>query len=406
MDPQSLHSQAIDLLREACCSYGILASPEAQDNYRRLWARDSMVAGLAGLLAGDELLMEHWKRSLLTLAEYQHEHGMIPSNVLPGKNGEADISYGSLAGRVDATTWFMVGAGLYMLNSGDKELKDQLKPALDRALDVLDRWEFNAGNLLYTPLSGNWADEYPVEGHTLYDNLLRLWGLQLYQQLYEDEELDSQIQAIRKKISVNFWPRQQHLEDPLVYHRRCFEESLQEQWQHFACSITPKGYNRHFDAAGHALALLLNVSSEEQNELIAGYLESIFEEIGAVLVPAFWPAIRPEDPMWNALKNNFSYNFKNLPHHFHNGGIWPVWMGLLGLGLQSAGKTGMSKRLLQAWMEIEDPQAVSFSEYITSDTLRPEGKQPLSYSASGLIFLLTATTGDRTTIDKLYTQTH
>ena len=29
------------------------------------------------------------------------------------------------------------------------------------------------------------------------------------------------------------------------------------------------------------------------------------------------------------LESNYAYTFRNKPHEFHNGGLWPVWNGFL-----------------------------------------------------------------------------
>jgi hypothetical protein len=348
-----------------------------------------MIAGISALPSGDEQVLEGFKQSIQTLADYQHPHGMIPSNVLPDED-DPDISYGGLAGRVDATSWFIVGACNYLAQVGDEKLQRNLQPNLLQAIEILDRWEFNGRGLIYTPLSGNWADEYPVQGHTLYDNCLRLWGLELYTAIYEDKERAAQSRIIRERIEINFWPKAEISEHPAVYHRRAFEETAGQDLGHFACAIDPKGYNMHFDAAGHGLALLLDIGNDTQGQKINDHVNSIFNDVGSDLLPAFWPVIRPGDPLWYALEKNYSFEFKNEPHHFHNGGIWPVWMGLFGLGMSEAGNSTIAQKMLEAWLEVEDTESVSFSEYIASDTLKPAGKKRLSYSASGLLFLIEA----------------
>lgn len=389
MDLENLESLALHLLREASTGFGIMASPEVQDNYRRLWSRDAMVSGIAALPTGDVQVLEGFRKSILTLSEYQHPHGMIPSNVLPDEDNP-DISYGGLAGRVDATSWFVVGACLLISHTKDEKLKRKLQPGLLQALELMDRWEFNGRVLMYTPLSGNWADEYPVQGHTLYDNCLRLWGLELYAELYGDSDRETQSRIIRERIEINFWPEADISDHPAVYHKRCFEEVAGKGPEHFACAIDPRGYNSHFDAAGHGLALDLGLANAGQKQKIENYVQGIFEEIGAALLPAFWPVIKPGDAEWAAIKENYSFDFKNEAYHFHNGGIWPVWMGLFGLGMSRADNASIAQKMLDAWMEIEDFEEPRFSEYIASDTLQPGGKQRLSYSASGLLFLIQA----------------
>ncbi len=42
-----------------------------------------------------------------------------------------------------------------------------------------------------------------------------------------------------------------------------------------------------------------------------------------MLLPAFHPVITPTDDDWEDLQMTFSYTFKNHPHEYHNGGLWP-----------------------------------------------------------------------------------
>jgi glycogen debranching enzyme len=401
-DLDKLQNQAAKLLRKACNKNGIWASPTDQENYRRIWARDSMIAGIAGLIAEDEEIIRGLRDSIITLAKHQHPRGMIPSNVLPD-NSDPQISYGTLAGRVDANTWFVIGSCLYLLNHPDDSLRQELQPNIQRALTLLDHWEFNGRGLLYTPLSGNWADEYPVEGHTLYDNTLRLWALKLYNKIFEDAKRQQQAAEIRKNITINFWPDSSNADHPAVYHKRCFKRAAANTSTHFACAIGPKGYNTHFDTAGNGFALLLQLATGKQFQQILEGLKPIFRHVSTVLLPAFWPVITSDDPMWDALKNNYSYDFKNYPHQYHNGGIWPVWMGWFALGSSVTGNSDLPETMLKAWMKLEDADAVRFSEYIASDTLEHRGKEQMCYSASGLILLIAAIR--KQSIDKLHLNT-
>ena len=161
---KKLYDESIHLLHRLTTPHGILGSTVKADNYKRIWARDSIVCGLAGLMIRDEILIDGLKNSLLTLAKCQHELGMIPSNVLP--TDYTDISFGSLVGRVDANTWFVVGCCSYYLETKDEENWVLLKPAVAKCRTYLKSVEFNGNGWIYTPLSGNWADEYPVHGYT------------------------------------------------------------------------------------------------------------------------------------------------------------------------------------------------------------------------------------------------
>lgn len=382
-------SQAARLLESACSPHGILASTIEADNYRRVWSRDGIVAGLAGLLLDNETIIDGLRATLYTLTKWQHELGMIPSNVLVKNNG-ADMSYGSIAGRVDATCWYVVGACLFMKKRPRDGMREHLREHLKKALLALRYWEFNGKGLLYIPASGNWADEYPVEGHTLYDNLLRLWGLRLYREIFGEDEFTKHLPLIEEKIKVNFWPLAENKDAKAKYHPRLFDEAADAGLKHWLCYLSPEKFNRTFDAAGVGLALLLGIGEDWQTEAVCEYLEGVFAEIKTDMAPAFWPPIRPGEEDWPSIANNYSFDFKNHPHHFHNGGIWPVWMGLLGMGLAAQGKPEFAERMLAAYLKTENPDDLKFYEYISSDELKPGGKKPLCYSASGLVFLAKA----------------
>lgn len=387
--------KATSLLKNAVTEHGILASTIEADNYKRIWARDGVLAGIAGILLNNDEIIEGLRRTLITLSEYQHQLGIIPSNVSLNKNG-ADCSFGSIAGRVDATCWYIIGACLYLKKYPNYEKKEWLKEHIDKALLTLSYWEFNAKGLLYLSTSGNWADEYPVKGHTLYDNLLRLWGLRLYQDVFGNDETAENLHFIKEKIRINFWPEEINSTSKYVYHPRLFINSSRKKLNHWLCYLAPEGFNTTFDAAGNGLALLLNIGDEEKTDTVCNYLSSMFSYLGSELIPAFWPPIHPVDDDWSAIANNYSFDFKNNPYHFHNGGIWPVWMGLLALGLGQHGKKDLTKKILNAYFKIETPENILFHEYISSDEMKLCGKKQLCYSASGLVFMVKALEGKDT----------
>ena len=153
-------SQAKQVIYDAIVDEGILASSIVKDNYRRVWSRDSMMTGLVGLAIQDEKIIEGFRNSILTLAKHQAKNGQIPSNVALGNN--PSVSYGSLVGRVDATTWWIIGCAVLLKHNKDffEKYSSELKHTIDKSLNLLDSWEFNQKGLIYTPLGGNWADEY------------------------------------------------------------------------------------------------------------------------------------------------------------------------------------------------------------------------------------------------------
>ncbi|MEJ2731899.1 MAG: amylo-alpha-1,6-glucosidase, partial [Deltaproteobacteria bacterium] len=134
------YRKAMDLLGECSRPEGFLASPTDDQNYRRIWGRDSVIIGLAALLTDDKELHDTFKRSLETLARHQGPHGEIPSNVDPKSER---VSYGGMTGRVDADLWFIIGCGEYWKATGDLDFLGKMLPVIEKVRFLLGAWQFN-----------------------------------------------------------------------------------------------------------------------------------------------------------------------------------------------------------------------------------------------------------------------
>ena len=55
---QPLFYEAVQLIHRLTTTNGILASTVTADNYKRIWARDSVVCGFAGILIKDEKIID------------------------------------------------------------------------------------------------------------------------------------------------------------------------------------------------------------------------------------------------------------------------------------------------------------------------------------------------------------
>lgn len=377
----SLYLEAVELLEALSTSEGILASSIEADNYKRIWARDSIVCGITGLYINNEKIVQGLRKSLEILAKHQHSNGMIPSNVHPVT---MDCSYGSLVGRVDTCTWFIIGCCLYFKHQKDESFWKLMTPHIEQSRAYLKAIEFNGKGWIYTPLSGNWADEYPVHGYTLYDNMLRLWGEQLWMEA--GGVSDVSLNKLLEKTKINFWPSSNH--EKWIYQQGPFQSAAAKIPKHFAAFILPGIYDLRFDAAANGLALLIYSLNTSEIELLSAYITQLRSELGTTLIPAFWPTVTEESKDWDLLKGNYSFEFKNIPGAFHNSGIWPVWMGLFCWGLA---QNGMHKEVDQIVESFSEQVAAhpnwNFHEFFNSKSMRPEGKEKMGYTASGIVYM-------------------
>lgn len=372
--------KAIELLRRASSSEGFLASAQDISNYKRVWARDGVICGLAALASGDEELIETFHRTLETLASNQHHNGTIPSNVMT--NGDVvEVSYGGLAGRVDAVTWFIIGICQYASYKNDASFVKKHEGNIQKCLQLLEAWEFNNKGLLYVPLSGNWADEYITDGYVLYDQLLRIWALKSYNHFVNDKSIANKIEKITVQIEINFTPNSVGEK----YHERAYNEIDIKDFM--PCSFSPAGYKTQFDAFANSLALYLNIGSEEFQKAILQYSIALKSERPLRLLPAFWPPIEETDIDWNLLKNNCKYEFRNYPNEFHNGGSWSMVNGFYGLALLSKENKQQASEVLEAINAANAVENYSFYENFNSETKEPNGVPFCAWSAAAAVML-------------------
>lgn len=380
MNTDITYIKAVELLEKASSSEGFLASAQNISNYKRVWARDGVICGLAALASGDDNLIATFKKTLETLANNQHSNGTIPSNVMTDGNN-SEVSYGGLAGRVDAVTWFIIGICQYAYYKKDASFVEKYQSNILKCLGLMEAWEFNNKHLMYVPLSGNWADEYITDGYVLYDQLLRIWALKSYNHFVNDINISTKIEQIKDQIESNFIPNTTGEK----YHERTYNDLKLVNFM--PCSFSPAGYKTPFDAFAHSLALLLNIGAQDFQEAIIQHAEKTRTETKLGILPAFWPPITETDADWNLLKNNFKYEFRNYPNEFHNGGSWPMVNGFYGLALLNKKQVKVAKTLLSAINNANAKEDFSFYENFNTETTAVNGVPFCTWSAAATVLL-------------------
>ncbi len=379
--------KAKKLLISVSTEKGFLASKSNISNYKRIWARDGVICGLAALLDGDKKLMNTFKNTLITLSDYQYKLGNIPSNVQFNK-AKAQVSFGGLCGRVDTISWYIIGVCNYVWFTKDSTFFELQIPHIEKGFLLLEAWEFNNKYLIYTPTSGNWADEYPIEGYTLYDNCLRLWALQCYQKLKPSKNLSIKIENVKQSIELNFTHTTTGKDN--LYHAKALNKA--DKKPYWLASFSPKGYNTKFDAFGNGLTLMLNLKNETIQKNLLNYTKDLIDSLKLGLLPAFWPVITKTDKEWANLEANNAYEFRNFPFEFHNGGTWTVVNSFFGLGLVQANQTEFAEQLLKQINFINKETKTGennwgFYENFNTQTAKPIGVPACAWSAAATILL-------------------
>ena len=392
------YARALALLHACASEDGFLASPSPRDNYRRVWARDGVILGLAALMSEDPELVTAFRRTLLTLARHQGPHGEIPSNV---DAAAGRVSYGGTTGRVDADLWFLIGCAQYWHATGDDGFLNDMLPVLERVRFLLGAWEFNNRGLLYVPQTGDWADEYIHHGYVLYDQLLYLRALQELCAIHwhvhgsSDHVLKEKAMRLKHMIRDNYWfddgdgmPDDAYHE--VLYRKGRAAASPHCAGHHWMSFFSPQGYGYRFDALANVLVSLLGVADADQRARVDAFIvdEGIVPE-QLPLLPAFHPVIEPVDKDWEDLQMSFSYTFKNQPYEFHNGGLWPMVTGFYVADLAARGKEEAARRHLEGIHRANalemDGEPWSFPEYVHGRRFTAGGTRHQGWSAAAAV---------------------
>jgi len=358
--------EAIALLRALSGPDGIHASLSSTANYRAIFARDAVMAGTAGLLLGDAVVTRALVRTLERLRDLQGPEGQIASNFEIRADAPPHVSFGTLAPRIDSATWYLVGIGL-AARAGVLHA-EEFRESARAVVRLLDAIEYNGRNLLYIPTGGNWADEYIYDGYILYDQVLRAWGLRLLGETYGEAKWVAKAVAIGETIDARYWQDQARLTGRPV------------------ASLSPVGSQDMFDLAACSLLALSGLVPKLGASSLR-WIDEAFLQAGT-LPPAFFPVIDEADPMWPALRRYHLHAFRNAPHEYHNGGVWPIWLGWLSLALAQGGCSDALDRLRALTVaRVGAGQAFGFEEFLHGVTGVPGGTTGMAYSATGLVFM-------------------
>ncbi len=378
--------EAEEVLEKASSPYGISASGGAGENYGHIWARDSAVSGLAIIASSLENLYPTIERSYLLLLKAAASNGQIPSNVKLNEQGEIiSVSFGGVAGRTDASFWWIIGSVHLVNKFGNIQFERLIQEQCEAIFKLAEAWEFNGKNLMYLPMSSNWADEYVTHGYVLYDQVLRYWALYVAGRYFRNEEWRHKAELVKKAIKKHFLMEEEA--NPSLF----TEVQLQQLAgldisERFIASFSPGDRLEQFDGWSIGLLLMLGIPSAQSTEKLEVALKNAFSETGNRGIPAFWPVIE-EGHWFEALKINNSYRFKNAPGHFHNGGIWPVVNGFIVAGLIRAGLQDTAELLSQALAAQSKihHSGNPFAEYYNYYNGKPGGVNNLCFSASGYL---------------------
>jgi hypothetical protein len=158
--------------------------------------------------------------------------------------------------------------------------------------------------------------------------------------------------------------------------------------RHWLPAFSPSGYGYRFDAFANILVSLFDVADERQRRRVDRFIDELIADREYRLLPAFSPVISPVDEDWEELQVMFSYTFRNRPHEYHNGGLWPMLSGFYVADRARRNRTAaaaMLRDVHRANALVMEGKPWGFPEYLHGKTFAPGGTPQLGWSAAGAI---------------------
>lgn len=401
--------QALDVLHRCVTPAGFKASA-LPGGYPQIWARDAPITSLGAYASGDKALIACARASLETLTRTQTSLGMIHLNL----DTRSDSVTTENAGATDANLWFILGHFFDLHATGDTDFIARQWPHLERAMVWLRYQDMNACGLLEIPEAGDWADLYSVRYNVLYDNVLYIGCLRAMARLAEaigrdpvaqdvtgSTSYEAMAEDVLRKVRTLFWLdrpwdgdafgrqlealRAERLEWFLLYQNTATltETPFFLPWLGF------REFGHTFDGFGNMLAILLGVADATQTASIFQHVRAVGADAPYPL-RAFYPPIYPGDRDW---RDYFLSRNLNLPHQYHNGGVWPFLGGFYVAALAASGRGDRAETQLRALARSNREGKLGeweFNEWIHGVSGQPMG-HPLQAWSAGMYLYAHAT---------------
>ena len=391
--------RATDILHRCATPHGFRASALAT-GYPQIWARDSMIVFLGAAATGEPALLAAGKASLEIMSRHQSLRGMIQLNVNP------DTGYVSTenAGSVDGNLWYLLGHYLHLQLTGDVEFMASHWRTIDRAMTWLEYQDMNECGLLEVPEAGDWMDLLAVRYNVLYDNALYYAATLAYQimcrQLPEGvlcHQLPVNPLGIHERLNLLMWIDRCWVPEHFAEHLEKLK-SIRLEWfmlyhnmgtissrPYYLPWVAFREYGDWCDSLGNLLAILTGVADRHRAEHILRYMHQV-GMAEPFPTKAIHPPIYPNEANW---REYYRSRNLNLPHQYHNGGIWPMIGGFHVAALVRHGWTSEAQRLLHSLADANRQGMYhdwEFTEWMHGESGHPMGFGQQGWSAAMFLY--------------------
>ncbi|MCB0130716.1 MAG: glycogen debranching protein [Caldilineaceae bacterium] len=392
-------ARPLAILRNCATPDGFRASALAA-GYPQVWARDAVATFLGACVTGDDDLIACGRASLETMSKFQSRLGLIQLNVNP------DSGYVSTenAGAVDGNLWYILGHYLYFQLRGDVAFLTRHWPTIDKALLWLEYQDMNECGLLEVPEAGDWMDLMAVRYNVLYDNVLwyaaKLAHAELARHLPPATPLfQAEVDAagVHERINLLMWIDRCWVAEHFAEHLERLK-SFRLEWfmlYHNVGTISSRPfylpwmafreYGDWCDSLGNCLAILTGVADGHRREHILRYMKQV-GMAEPYPTKAIYPPIFPGESGW---REYYRSRNLNIPHQYHNGGIWPMIGGFHVAALVAHGWQDEAERVLVALAEANrqgENHEWGFNEWLHGRSGHPMGYDQQAWSAAMYLY--------------------
>jgi GH15 family glucan-1,4-alpha-glucosidase len=379
---ESQRRAAIEVLRHCSHEAGLKASGQAY-GHQQVWSRDSMIALLGASLVENHAVHRSLRATIRTLARHQSPTGCIPNHV--------DLATGkpNFRAYADGGLWYVIGSSI-------------LQPDYRTVRRVL-RWyecqDVDGSGLISIQEASDWQDLFCVRGKALYVNCLHVAALRRAADMAaamghprHAAHYRTRAEAARAAINRRLWyagdgDMVRHIADSFST-QNCTHDSLgRRRWipskqlladdEYYLPYVSFREPGEWFDTLGNLLAVLCDVADARQASHILNFIAR--HGLGAHPCPSIYPPVEPGTRDWRDY-----YGSLNVPHQYHNGGIWPFIGGFYVAALVKAGRFGEAAAALSRLAELN--RETGFCEWVHGQTLAPLGVREQAWSAGMYLY--------------------